>query len=120
MCGFAIIEVMPIVNLLSIVCIHRHDHILRMWNKLLDSLADRRERLRVATSMYKTFQEMIDLLDYMEDVKVIAITAKSSVITETQPNNEQSKIGDNLSTLCKNFTELPFIINLKMLPLSVT
>ncbi|XP_062523476.1 spectrin beta chain-like [Corticium candelabrum] len=98
----------------------RHDHILRMWNKLLDSLADRRERLRVATSMYKTFQEMIDLLDYMEDVKVIAITAKSSVITETQPNNEQSKIGDNLSTLCKNFTELPFIINLKMLPLSVT
>lgn len=47
----------------------RKDNVLRLWQYLMELLRGRRRRLERTLAMYQTFEEMMQLLDQMSDLK---------------------------------------------------
>ena len=48
----------------------RKDEILKLWEELLALVATRRARLEKVMRLQKVFQEMINGVDWMDDIKV--------------------------------------------------
>ena len=51
------------------LCFRRED-ILKLWNELLELVAARRARLEKVMRLQKVFQEMINGVDWMDEIKV--------------------------------------------------
>ncbi|XP_014662859.1 PREDICTED: spectrin beta chain-like [Priapulus caudatus] len=49
----------------------RKDNVLRLWEYLLELLRARRMRLELSMSLQRIFQEMIYILDWMEELKLV-------------------------------------------------
>lgn len=46
------------------------ENVLRLWNELLELLKRRRVRLDVSLKVYRVFQEMIYILDWIDEIRV--------------------------------------------------
>jgi len=51
-------------------CFSRKDNVLALWQLLLELLRSRRRRLELSHELQKTFQEMLYILDWMDEIKV--------------------------------------------------
>ena len=58
-----------IFNIFLTVCFRKED-ILKLWNELLELVAARRARLEKIMRLQKVFQEMINGVDWMDEIKV--------------------------------------------------
>ena len=54
----------------DVAIIFRKDDILKSWEELLELVAARRARLEKVMRLQKVFQEMINAVDWMDDIKV--------------------------------------------------
>lgn len=54
--------------LCSLFC--RKDLILQLWEQLLELLKRRRSRLEKSMKLQRIFQEMINAIDWMDEIKV--------------------------------------------------
>lgn len=54
----------------------RRDNVLRLWEYLKELLAARRERLNAHRDLQRLFQEMRYIMDWMGDMKVLALYTK--------------------------------------------
>ena len=57
----------------------RKDEILKLWEELLALVATRRARLEKVMRLQKVFQEMINGVDWMDDIKVHFMLVRSSI-----------------------------------------
>ena len=48
--------------------------ILQLWEQLLELLKRRRSRLEKSMKLQRCFQEMINTIDWMDEIKVCAVT----------------------------------------------
>lgn len=48
----------------------RKDNVLALWHLLLELLRSRRRRLELSHELQKTFQEMLYILDWVDEIKV--------------------------------------------------
>ena len=55
--------------LCSLFC--RKDLILQLWEQLLELLKRRRSRLEKSMKLQRIFQEMINAIDWMDEIKVV-------------------------------------------------
>ena len=53
----------------SLFC--RKDLILQLWEQLLELLKRRRSRLEKSMKLQRIFQEMINAIDWMDEIKVL-------------------------------------------------
>ena len=51
-------------------CFYRKDLILQLWEQLLELLKRRRSRLEKSMKLQRCFQEMINTIDWMDEIKV--------------------------------------------------
>ena len=49
----------------------RKDLILQLWEQLLELLKRRRSRLEKSMKLQRIFQEMINAIDWMDEIKVV-------------------------------------------------
>ena len=49
----------------------RKDLILQLWEQLLELLKHRRSRLEKSMKLQRIFQEMINAIDWMDEIKVV-------------------------------------------------
>ena len=56
---------------LPLVC--RKDNVLELWAYLLELLRARRLRLELSLKLQKVFQEMLYILDWMDEIKVVSV-----------------------------------------------
>lgn len=59
------------LGLRSSFFIYRKDNVLELWTYLLELLRARRLRLELSLKLQKIFQEMLYILDWMDEIKVI-------------------------------------------------
>jgi spectrin beta len=52
---------------------YRKDNVLELWTYLLELLRARRLRLELSLKLQKIFQEMLYILDWMDEIKVIPV-----------------------------------------------
>ena len=52
--------------------VFRKDLILQLWEQLLELLKRRRSRLEKSMKLQRCFQEMINTIDWMDEIKVFA------------------------------------------------
>lgn len=55
----------------------RRDNVLRLWEYLKELLAARRERLNAHRDLQRLFQEMRYIMDWMGDMKVLALITQN-------------------------------------------
>jgi len=54
---------------------YRKDNVLELWAYLLELLRARRLRLELSLKLQKVFQEMLYILDWMDEIKVVPIVS---------------------------------------------
>ena len=67
--------------LCSLFC--RKDLILQLWEQLLELLKRRRSRLEKSMKLQRIFQEMINAIDWMDEIKVEIQIQKNRLILLT-------------------------------------
>ena len=51
----------------------RKDNVLELWAYLLELLRARRLRLELSLKLQKVFQEMLYILDWIDEIKVVSV-----------------------------------------------
>lgn len=54
-----------------IMCCYRKENVLRLWNYLLELLLARRVRLELSMAIQRIFHEMVYVLDWCDEIKVL-------------------------------------------------
>jgi len=69
---------------------YRKDNVLELWAYLLELLRARRLRLELSLKLQKVFQEMLYILDWMDEIKVVPIVSLLAlhVAYYTKPNKQ--------------------------------
>lgn len=61
----------------------RKDNVIRLWEYLLELLRARRQRLEMNLGLQKIFQEMLYIMDWMDEMKVMAEVENNHVQKKT-------------------------------------
>jgi len=74
-----------IIDCLCWLPVCRKDNVLELWTYLLELLRARRLRLELSLKLQKVFQEMLYILDWMDEIKVVLIVSSLALVLPTKP-----------------------------------